>query len=146
MVKKLEEILRLHSIASSMQDKREVKTLLSSLTASECEMLLHSWSFRARPEQIPPESLKNGQPWQNWLYLAGRGAGKTRTGSEWVREKIRRGAMFGGLIAPTTADIRKVMVEGPSGILACSWENDVDIHGNLIGLPEYSPSLSHRLT
>lgn len=80
------------------------------------------------------------------MYLAGRGAGKTRTGAEWVREKVRRGAMFGGLISPTTADIRKVMVEGPSGILACSWENDVDIYGNKMGRPEYSPSLSHRLT
>lgn len=146
MANKLDKILKLHFSDLSLLDEQEVKTLLSTLTASDCEILLHSWSFRARPEQIPPKLLKNGKPWQNWLYLAGRGAGKTRTGAEWVREKIKGGAMFGGLIAPTTADIRKVMVEGPSGILACSWENDIDIHGELIGRPDYSPSLAHRLT
>lgn len=54
--------------------------------------------------------------------------------------------MRGGLISPTTADIRRVMVEGPSGILACAWENDIDVNGELMGVPEYSPSLSHRLT
>jgi phage terminase large subunit-like protein len=35
---------------------------------------------RKRP---PPE------PWQIWLFMAGRGAGKTRTGAEYTRYKIR---------------------------------------------------------
>lgn len=32
------------------------------------------------------------------------------------------------------------MVEGESGILAVSWHGDLDIHGNHMGVPEYSPS------
>lgn len=56
------------------------------------------------------------------------------------------GCKNGGLISPTTQDIRKVMIEGPAGILACSWAEDVDINGNKVGVPEYSPSLGHRLT
>lgn len=62
--------------------------------------------------------------------LAGRGFGKTRTGAEWVREKKERCGRI-ALVAPTAGDARDVMVEGESGILACSpsWDR-----------PRYEPS------
>lgn len=68
----------------------------------------------ARASQRPPAGN-----WRNWLFLGGRGAGKTRTGAEW----ICYGARFGGrgrqaIIGSTFADVREVMVEGPSGIRA----------------------------
>jgi hypothetical protein len=51
--------------------------------------------------------------------VAGRGAGKTRAGACWIQRRVEAGTMkLGCLIAPTTADIRDVMVEGPSGLLA----------------------------
>jgi hypothetical protein len=51
--------------------------------------------------------------------VAGRGAGKTRAGACWTQRRVEEGAMkLGCLIAPTAADIRDVMVEGPSGLLA----------------------------
>jgi hypothetical protein len=51
--------------------------------------------------------------------VAGRGAGKTRAGASWVQHRALDGTMkIGCLIAPTAADIRDVMVEGPSGLLA----------------------------
>jgi len=78
--------------------------------------------------------------------MAGRGAGKTRSGAEWIRDKVKQGSRHLGLIAPTAADIRKVMVEGESGVLACSWDKDVDNFGQHMGRPEYEPSKSHRLT
>jgi len=54
-----------------------------------------------------------------WLILAGRGFGKTRTGAEWVRDKIETGQCRRiALIAPTSSDARDVMIEGESGILA----------------------------
>jgi Terminase large subunit, T4likevirus-type, N-terminal len=69
---------------------------------------------RARVAQRPPES-----DWRTWAYIAGRGAGKTNSGAQWVHERVKQGV---GkrilLIAPTAADIRDVMVEGPSGLLA----------------------------
>jgi phage terminase large subunit-like protein len=37
------------------------------------------------------------------------------------------------------------MIEGPAGILACAWADDVDINGDVVGVPEYSPSLGHKL-
>lgn len=59
--------------------------------------------------------------WRTWLYLAGRGNGKTRSGAEWVRKKVEiDGLMRLALVAPTAADARDTMVEGESGILAHS--------------------------
>lgn len=73
-------------------------------------------SLYARPEQLPPPG-----DWTTWIYLAGRGAGKTRAGSEWVRAQIESGACRRmALVARTPADVRDVMVEGESGILAVS--------------------------
>lgn len=87
---------------------------------------------RARPNQRPPS-----RDWRTWLYMAGRGAGKTRSGAEWVREQIEHhGARRVALIAPTAADVRDVMIEGESGLMAICppWAR-----------PKYEPS-KRRLT
>ncbi|MEQ9317433.1 MAG: terminase family protein, partial [Henriciella sp.] len=57
--------------------------------------------------------------WRTWLFMGGRGAGKTRAGAEWVRFA----ALYGGcgriaLVAPTLGDAREVMIEGVSGLRA----------------------------
>lgn len=101
---------------------------------------MHDWRFFAREDQLPPPGS-----WQFWLYLAGRGAGKTRSGAEFVRSLIKSGHGRIGLIAPTARDARDVMVEGDSGILSVSWEADRDHRGALIGRPVYEPS-KRRLT
>lgn len=113
---------------------------LASLTEAEAEELLHDWRFTARPEQCAPDG-----DWQVWAYIAGRGAGKTRSGSEWVREKVKTGAGRIALIAPTAGDARDVMVEGDSGILSVCWDGDRDHRGQLTGRPVYEPS-KRRLT
>ncbi|MBL4871515.1 MAG: DNA-packaging protein, partial [Robiginitomaculum sp.] len=69
------------------------------------------WLHRARLEQLAPEG-----DWIVWLYLAGRGAGKTRAGAEWVRSQISMGARRIALVAPSYADAREVMIEGESGL------------------------------
>jgi len=52
--------------------------------------------------------------------LAGRGYGKTRTGAEFIRQRVKSGAARNiALIGRTAADVRDVMVNGPSGLLAC---------------------------
>lgn len=69
----------------------------------------------ARANQRPPAG-----DWTTWLLLAGRGFGKTRTAAEWVRWKIQHGAAGRvALLGATGADVRDVMVEGPSGLVAC---------------------------
>lgn len=63
---------------------------------------------------------ENGQPWNVWVVLAGRGFGKTRMGSEWVRELAHKhpGCRI-ALVAETAADARDVMIKGDSGLLSC---------------------------
>ncbi|GEO17533.1 DNA-packaging protein [Microvirga aerophila] len=86
-----------------------------------------------------PGLARHHDPWTTWLILGGRGAGKTRTGSEWVRgialgepdfasPPMRRIALIG----ETFSDARNVMVEGPAGILASHTRRE---------RPTWSPSL-----
>lgn len=86
------------------------------LAGFDPERLQWDWSFWGRPEQQPPE----GDDWNIWMYLAGRGAGKTRTAAEWVRETAKytnTGQRRFALVARTAADVRDVIVEGESGII-----------------------------
>jgi phage terminase large subunit-like protein len=79
------------------------------------EVLLWDWHSWARPEQQSPEG-----DWNIWIYLAGRGAGKTRAAAEWVREEAKytnTGQRRFALVARTAADVRDVIVEGESGIM-----------------------------
>jgi phage terminase large subunit-like protein len=71
------------------------------------------WRDLARPEQLPPPG-----EWLTWLYLAGRGSGKTRACGEAIAEDARRyPGLRGALVAPTFSDARDTMVEGDSGLL-----------------------------
>lgn len=98
------------------RQRQWLKDLFLNLTATEQRDLQNSWHFWARRNQIAPEGA-----WTFWLLLAGRGFGKTRTGAEWINERVQSGlAKRIALVAPTAADVRKVMVEGESGILAIS--------------------------
>jgi len=72
-----------------------------------------TWRDVARAEQVAPDG-----DWSTWLYMAGRGSGKTRAGAEWVHEQIAAGCRRIALVGATAADVRDVMVEGESGILA----------------------------
>ncbi len=92
-----------------------MRSLLKELTTEEKAALNYRWEFWARPDQLEP----SGDWWTVWLALAGRGWGKTRCGAEWVRQ-IKNEVGRIGLIAPTAADARDVMVEGESGIMAIS--------------------------
>lgn len=98
----------------SLLPAEEREQLLDELSEEEAEALWHDWEFWARPNQLPPAG-----DWRTWLLLAGRGFGKTRCGAEWVREQMESGMCSRvALVAPTAADVRDVMVEGESGILA----------------------------
>lgn len=95
------------------------------------ESLVWDWSFFGRPEQQFP----GDNSWDIGLFLAGRGAGKTRSAAEWVRERARqtnKGRLRFLLVARTAADARQVIVTGESGILAVSPPSE---------RPEYKPSV-----
>lgn len=84
--------------------------------------LPYLFEFWALDHQVPPEGM-----WRTWVIMGGRGAGKTRAGSEWVRSQVEgarpadRGlARRVALVGETFDQVRAVMVFGDSGILACS--------------------------
>ena len=72
------------------------------------------WRRIAHDAQRPPPG-----DWATWVFLGGRGAGKTRAGAEWVWETAQALGPGGriALVAATLHDARTVMVEGPSGLL-----------------------------
>ena len=100
--------------------------------------IFNSWQSKARLDQLPPERARDGTPWTAWVVIGGRGAGKTRTGAEWIK-----GVMLGeppfaatpvgrmALIAENAAEAREIMIEGVSGIMS--------VHGK-VNRPLWEPS------
>ena len=77
------------------------------------DLLRSSWWLYKRQSQSTPKG-----DWRVWLILAGRGWGKTRTGSEFIREQVDAGkAEHIALVGPTAGDVRDTMIEGQSGLL-----------------------------
>src|SRR5437899_1468826 len=100
---------------------------LKALIEEAQQNLKYDWSKNARPKQLPPPGN-----WRYWVVRAGRGFGKTRVGAEYVRMLAKSGKHPRiAIIGPTAADVRDVMIEGESGILACS-------HPDF--MPNYEPS------
>ena len=77
--------------------------------------LSQTWLGDARPEQLAPPGA-----WVVWMIMAGRGFGKTRAGAEWFTEKALGTRSPLALVGETAAEVRDVMIEGPSGLLACA--------------------------
>ena len=107
------------------------QSIARKLTAAERDEWNYDWTRRARDSQRAPEG-----DWHCWLIMAGRGFGKTRAGAEWVlsiadADPDARIALIGASLG----EVRAVMVEGESGILACTapWRR-----------PDFEPSL-HRI-
>ena len=72
------------------------------------------WTKIGRPDQQLPVG-----DWRTWLILAGRGWGKTRTGAEAISEWVRtRRARRIALVGATAFDVRAVMIQGDSGLMA----------------------------
>lgn len=104
---------------------------LASLDPETLAFILSDWQIWARDDQLPPARTAAGEDWRVWLILGGRGAGKTRTGAEWVRAKALGIPPLGdepacriALIGETLADVRRVMIEGVSGLLAIHSEDE----------------------
>jgi phage terminase large subunit-like protein len=103
--------------------------LLASLRANELQGVATHWEIFAHPYQLPPLCAQGGGPWTTWLLIGGRGAGKTKSGAEWVRGLAggKRPVSPIALIGETEHDVREVMIEGSSGLLAVHphWERPI---------------------
>ncbi|MBK4217840.1 DNA-packaging protein [Paracoccus caeni] len=103
-------------------EPQEVDEFLGGLGENALMALPWLFEFWALPHQLPPEG-----DWKSWVIMGGRGAGKTRAGSEWVRRMVEGATTAApgrcsrvALVGETFDQVREVMVMGESGILACS--------------------------
>ena len=88
--------------------------LMQGFKDIEAENLSLDFALNARREQLPPPGF-----WNIWVILAGRGFGKNFAGSNWLIDGHLTGKMQNtGIVAATSADLRRYCVEGSSGILA----------------------------
>ena len=110
--------------ALSPKDRED---LLSSMSEAEQAALAYDWQWQGRPSQIYPVDTENDPSarFSVALYMAGRGAGKTMSAAQWVRETDASwkrlhpsdGRLRFALLARTAGDVRDTMLEGPSGLL-----------------------------
>ena len=95
---------------------------LEELSEGELMALPFLFEFWAMPHQLPPAG-----DWRSWIIMGGRGAGKTRAGSEWVRCQVEGDRPLDAgacqriaLVGETIDQVREVMFFGVCGIIACS--------------------------
>jgi phage terminase large subunit-like protein len=104
-----------------------MQTEAAEIPSCDWQKLDRDFAALAHRHQEPPACANNGGAWTTWLMLGGRGAGKTRTGAEFVRALVHGHAPYAGaphgaiaLVGETEHDVREVMIEGPTGILRTS--------------------------
>src|SRR5215475_1440736 len=105
----LREVERMHQLRRDINEMtpEEADELIRGLGDDAAE----DWVFAARDAQLPPPDLS----WC-WLFLGGRGTGKSHSMSQAVHTAVRAGIKRIHFIAPTTTDFHDVNVEGKSGI------------------------------
>lgn len=121
----------MRAVFSNCSTVEDLKRLVGGLAEDDLAFLLHDWQVWARDDQLPPATSAEGAAWRVWLILGGRGAGKTRAGAEWVRAKAlglapvaEKPAQRIALVGETVADVRRVMIEGVSGLLSVHREDE----------------------
>ena len=116
---------------SKLEDKTALPGFWLSLNRRWNEAASCDFPSLSHGHQRPPERANSGAEWLTWLILGGRGAGKTRAGAEWVRGVAADPRARIALIGETEHDVREVMVEGVSGLLAVHRADE---------RPEWSPA------
>lgn len=101
--------------AELSDDERE--QILASMSMEEQQALQYDADFWLRPTQ----KINMDGDWHITALVAGRGFGKTLAMSQWVRKMAMEnpGCRI-GIGGRTSGDVRRIMVEGESGILEIS--------------------------
>ena len=101
----------LHALPEAV--RREAILSLSSSTRRVIEAMSYEWYLWGRPEQLAPPD-----PWRWWVMSGGRGGGKTRSATEQLLEwaDTNPGTRL-CLLGKDAGSVRRIMINGPSGIL-----------------------------
>jgi phage terminase large subunit-like protein len=98
----------------AQHDDLQRERLIAALPPPQQRVINELWKRWSHEGQCPDDS-----DWRVWMIQAGRGYGKTRAGSEWISALAREdGSLRFALVGATIEDVRKVMIEGKSGLLA----------------------------
>jgi phage terminase large subunit-like protein len=107
------------------------KTHVAGLSDAAVEALYFNWSHWAYEQQREPEG-----DWTTWLFMGGRGCGKTRTGAEWVRQLATQEVSPIALVGETMNEALAVMVRGESGLFkVCPDEQRPRLRGHQLIWP-----------
>ncbi len=120
------ELLSLIERVALLPEKARRAFVRHALKGRRLEEFIGCWTMWARKGQLPPEGA-----WRVWLLMAGRGYGKTRAGAEWIHHLAEEPGLRIALVGQSEDEVRAVMVEGASGLLACAHEEN---------RPEWEPS------
>jgi phage terminase large subunit-like protein len=119
--RRLTELRRLKQLTLALQETQAAEALK--------QLAYSDYRTKARPQQLPPEG-----DWRIWLILAGRGFGKTWTGSKWLLEKaLQTPGTEWAVVAPTFGDVRRICVEGPSGIIKSAQPGQIKFYNKSNG-------------
>jgi len=99
--------------------RKEQESVLSSLGWPAVD----AWCLTARDKQVFPDA-------PTVAYVAGRGAGKTRAGVEWLLDAVCDGETWLAVAAPTFSDLRGTIVEGESGLEVCAQRRGLKFETN----------------
>ncbi len=95
-------------------EKKDTRRIFTKFPVTNMRVMTELWKRWAHKGQCPDES-----DWRVWIIQAGRGFGKTRAGAEWVSALARADhTLRFALVGATVDDVRKVMIEGESGLIA----------------------------
>ena len=104
----LREVKRMHQLRRDIDE----------MTPEEADELIRGLGDRPRTGSLPRAKHNCPDLSRCWLFLGGRGAGKSHSMSAAVHTAVRAGIKRIHFIAPTTTDFHDVNVEGKSGIFA----------------------------
>jgi phage terminase large subunit-like protein len=107
------EVERMHRLRASLAelDAAERAAFVRDLIESGAGSA-DDWLLTARDAQLPPLG-----DWSVWLFLGGRGCGKTHALSCAVHTAVRAGIGRIHFVGPTTSDLYDVNIFGPAGIM-----------------------------
>lgn len=107
----------------SLLPRDEYIKIIKSLNEEQLEELEHDWRWNARPKQL----LCFSDDWNTFMYLCGRGFGKSRTACEWVREKaLQNPGCKIAVVGATASIVNRTVVLGDGGIMEVCRPGEAD--------------------
>lgn len=95
--------------------KEERDKIIEEMSPQDLAKLNYDWNWWARPKQLLPIKERD---WNTFIFNCGRGFGKSRSGTEWVRYIAENNpGCYIAVVGPTTQSVNRTLVDGETGLL-----------------------------